>query len=115
MMTRDQFGAFAMHRLEEWQSRAGDPRLPHWLRVAAAAYGQLAANGHATFRAGDLAIILGSPGRPYRNVGRAIDEAITYGWLAKGSFHRCLVVPDWAVHQGPWADPRPCTIHQARQ
>jgi hypothetical protein len=24
----------------------GDPRLPHWLRAAAAAYGQLVGNGH---------------------------------------------------------------------
>ena len=38
---------WARHYHETWQERAGDARLPFWLRVAALAYGSHTDNGHA--------------------------------------------------------------------
>lgn len=106
---------WARHYLEEWQRRAGDPRLPHWLRVAAAAYGLHQENGHAPFKSGQLALILGSPGKPYKNVTRAIEDAVEYGWLGEGSFHRCLIVPMDVARKGSLtAKPAPCGFHTQR-
>jgi hypothetical protein len=105
---------WARHYFDEWQSRAGDPRLPYWLRVAALAFGSHEDNGHARFKRGEIALVLGTPARPYTNVRRAIGDAVTYGWLADGSFWGCLIVPLHAVRKGPWATPKPCPIHTNR-
>jgi hypothetical protein len=69
-------------------------------------YGKHGANGHANFGPGDVALVLGSIERttgelrPNQNVGRAISTAVRYGWLAKGSKARCLIVPPHAVESG---------------
>lgn len=105
---------WARHFFDEWQSRAGDPRLPYWLRVAALAFGSHQDNGHARFKRGEIAIILGTPGKPYPNVRRAITDAVAYGWLEEGSFWGCLIVPLHAVRRGPWTTPKTCPIHANR-
>lgn len=109
---------WARHYFEEWQRRAGDPNLPHWLRVASAAYGAHDDAGHARFKRGDLALILGSVDddglvRPYRNLGRAINEAVAYRWLAEGSYWGCLVVPAHVARSGDLSKrPAPCPLYQ---
>lgn len=113
-------GAWARHYQEVWQSRAGDPRLPHWLRVTAAAYGSHSDNGHARYKRGELALILGTVDgitgeiKPYRNLGRAIDDAIAYGWLEPESFWGCLVVPAHAIKRGGLGSNPACPIHVKR-
>lgn len=107
---------WARHYQDDWQSRAGDPRLPHWLRVAALAFGSHSDNGHARFRRGEVALVLGRVDeqgevRPYANVRRAITEAVQYGWLEEGSYWGCLIVPAHAVRKGDlYAKPTPCPL-----
>lgn len=110
---------WSRHYQDEWQSRAGDARLPYWLRVAALAYGSHQDNGHARFKRGEIALILGTPnGRggitPLANVGRAISDAVEYGWLAPESFWGCLVVPAHHSKKGLLGHNPPCPIHVKR-
>lgn len=111
---------WARHYQDEWHNRAGDPRLPHWLRVTALAYGSHQENGHAPFKRGEIALILGSVDattgeiRPYANVGRAIQVAIEYGWLAEGSYWRCLIVPAHVAKKGNLGRAKACPIHIKR-
>lgn len=110
---------WSRHYQDEWQSRAGDQRLPYWLRVAALAYGSHQDNGHAKFKRGEIALILGTPDgdggiTPLANVGRAIADAVEYGWLASESFWGCLVVPAHAAKKGPLGHNQPCPIHVKR-
>ena len=116
---------WARHYQDVWQERAGDPRLPYWLRVAALAYGSHADNGHARFKRGEIAVVLAAVDsgtgvvRPYRNVRRAVTLAVEYGWLEAGSYWGCLIVPAHAVKKGALtAAPRPCPLaksHAARR
>lgn len=114
-------GSWARHYQEVWQSRAGDPRLPYWLRVAAAAYGSHTDNGHARFKRGELALILGTLDRktgqiqPYGNLGRAIADAAEYGWIEPESFWGCLVVPAHAIKKGAHNSVPVCPIHVRRK
>lgn len=112
--------SWARHYQHVWEERAGDPRLPLWLRVAALAYGRHDSNGHAPFKRGQVALILGRPpddtGGPHpldrREVWRAIDRAVMFEWLAEGSNARCLVVPAHAVKKGRLGErEKPCPIH----
>lgn len=97
---------FAMHRQRVWETRAADPDLPDWLRVASLAYGKHRANGHAPFAAGALREALGTVDRqtgeikPNANVSRAINTAVRYGFLSSRSKARCLVIPEHAVSGG---------------
>jgi hypothetical protein len=99
---------WARHYQRVWHDRAGDPRLPNWLRVAALAYGSHAANGHAVFKPGQISLVLGHVNsdtgevRPLDkgSVQRAIRTAVEYGWLRSGSGTRCLVVPGHAITGG---------------
>jgi hypothetical protein len=108
---------WARHYQHAWEERSGDPNLPDWLRVAALAYGKHAANGHAVFGPGDLALVLGrvdpTTGEISRNdnVSRAIVTAVKHGWLAKGSKARCLIVPAFAVTGGLGSEFARCAIH----
>jgi len=99
---------WARHYQDEWWSRAGDPGLPYWLRVAALAYGSHLDNGHASFKRGDVAVVLGEPGQPYNRVGRAIEQAVERRWLEDGSWWGCLIVPRRAIRKGPLSTPKPC-------
>src|SRR5690606_437445 len=107
-------GDWARHYQLEWQSRAGDRRLPYWLRVAALAYGCHRENGHATFKRGEIALVLGEPGKPFVNVGRAIRDAIEYGWLEPDSYWACLVVPPQAIKKGSLGSGATCRVHKKR-
>lgn len=99
---------WAKHFQAVWHERSGDRRLPYWLRVASLAYGSHAANGHARFRPGEIALVLGCVDpvtgevRPLdkHNVQRSIAKAIEFGWLDKTSGSLCLVVPGHAVAGG---------------
>ena len=115
---------WARHFQDDWQARAGDPRLPYWLRVAALAYGSHTDNGHARFKRGEVALILGSVDRatgvvrPFANVRREIARAVEYGWLEEGSFWGCLIVPAHSIRKGDFTHkPKPCPLaprHAAR-
>lgn len=114
---------WSRHYHDAWLSRAGDPRLPYWLRVTALAYGSHENNGHARFRRGEVGLILGSPNKTTgeivplhrSSVHRAIGEAVTYGWLEEGSFARCLIVPAHSIRRGSLKDPvKACPIHIKR-
>lgn len=95
------------HRRAEWERRAGDPQLTYWLRVAALAYARHGENNHASFKRGDVALILGTPMQPYTNVRRAIADAVAFGWLAEGSYWGCLIVPAEHVRRGSVKQPLP--------
>lgn len=108
--------------MDEWQARAGDRRLPYWLRVAALAYGHHENNGHAKFKRGEIALVLATVDaetgeiKPHPWVGRDINLAVEYGWLAPGSYWGCLIVPAHSVRKGEmWAKPKPCPIHARRR
>jgi hypothetical protein len=108
---------WARHYQDDWQARAGDPRLPYWLRVAALAFGSHANNGHARFKRGEIALILGtvdqSTGelRPFANVRREIGRAVEYGWLDEGSYWGCLIVPAHSIRKGELGTrPSPCPL-----
>lgn len=105
------------HYQSVWHERAGDVRLPYWLRVAALAYGSHKANGHATFNPGDVALVLGTPeaSMSRMNVKRAIDKAIEYGWLRAGSTSLCLMVPSYAITLGLGNPRSACRVHGSTQ
>lgn len=108
---------WSRHSQEEWHRRAGDPRLPKWLRVAALAYGSHGNNGHACFKRGDVAAALGLPGEPLdrRRLHEHISLAVEFGWLESGSTSMCLVVPFHAIDKGPkGGNKRPCPVHTRR-
>jgi len=99
---------WARHYFDVWMERAGDPRFPPWLRVAALAYGSHLDNGHASFKRRQIALIVGRPGWPEPHVGRQIRVAVEYNWLAPGSWWGCLIVPRDAVRKGPYGSPKKC-------
>jgi hypothetical protein len=111
---------WAKHYQHVWQERSGSPNLPDWLRVAALAYGKHAANGHAWFAPGEVALVLGlidqetGELRPNSNASRAIRKAVQYGWLAEGSKTRCLIVPAHAVGGGLGSEFARCPAHVTR-
>jgi hypothetical protein len=112
---------WARHYQEAWHSRAGDKRLPYWLRVAALAYGSHQDNGHATFKRGEIGMVLACVDSttgtitPYENVGRAITDAVAYGWLEPESFWGCLIVPAHAIKKGAHGRGSACPIHMKRR
>jgi hypothetical protein len=112
--------SWARHYQSAWHERSGDPRFPLWLRVSALAYGSHRANGHAMFKAGQVALVLskidpetGEVLVPDSgNVSHAIERAIEYGFLEKGSGTRCLVVPGHAIVGGLGSADEPCPQHR---
>jgi hypothetical protein len=105
------------HYQGPWEERAGNPRLPDWLRVASLAYGKHGANGHALFGPGEVALVLGEVDfktgeiRTNQNVSRAIKTAVVHGWLAKGSKARCLIVPAHSIEGGMGSPWKSCPQH----
>lgn len=115
-MSAPEARGWARHYQDDWQARAGDPRLPYWLRIAALAFGSHTENGHAKFKRGEIAVVLGSVDhetgefKPFANVRREIARAIEYGWLEDGSFWGCLVVPAHSIKKGHLARRSPCPL-----
>ena len=91
-----------------WEQKAGDPRLPRWLRLASLTHGKHRANGHASFKIGDVALVPSTIDdrtgeictRSRQRVFEAIQSAIEYSLLAKGSTSRYLIVPPHAIEGG---------------
>jgi stage V sporulation protein SpoVS len=114
--------SWARHYQRPWQERAGNPRLPLWLRVAALTYGSHKANGHANYRPGEVAVALatvdaatGEIRQPTRqDVNRAVKIAIGHGWLAPASGSTCLVVPGHMVAGGLGNAAEPCPVHEKK-
>ena len=73
---------------------------PGFLRLSDLAIAFAGPNGHAEFARGDLKAFLGV--RDGRTVDDAIDKAVSYGLLAKGSHQRCLQIPEvqWVTFAG---------------
>ena len=114
-MTVPNARVWARHYQDAWQERAGDPRLPYWLRVVSLAYGSHADNGHACFKRGEVALVLGTVDkhgvvRPYVNVRRAVGLAVEYGWLEDGSYWGCLIVPAHNIRKGHLGPRSPCPL-----
>lgn len=116
--------SWSRHYQDVWQERSGDRRLPTWLRVTSLAYGSHSANGHAPFKAGEIALVLAvvdtetgeiAPMQK-ANVQRAINKAVEYGWLLPESGSTCLVVPGHAVAGGLGKPDAPCPqTHRSRR
>lgn len=113
-------GSWFMGNQEVFKTYAGDNVFPRWLRVTYAAYSHVAANGHATFRHKDLAVILGEKDTnglwiptERQRVREAIDGAIDRGLLLDGSKALCLIVPPKAVAFGVGNNKAPCRRHPA--
>lgn len=51
----------------------------------------------------------------FENVGRAIETAVAYGWLAPESFWGCLVVAAHAIKKGEHGHDPTCPIHLKRR
>jgi hypothetical protein len=110
---------WGIHHQAVWKeraaSRAANPSLDNWIRVAALAFGCHRRNGHANFGPGEIAEILGTPGKPLSApaVSNAIKLAKSAGWIAKESNARCLVVPPHAVGGGLGHPDDRCAVHGA--
>lgn len=89
--------------------------MPLWIRVASLAFGCHRRNGHATFKTGEIAEILGTPGTPLSasSVSNAIKLAKNAGWIADQSNARCLMVPPHAVTGGLGHPNDRCPVHGA--
>lgn len=110
--------AWARHFQRPWHDDALNPRFPFALRVAFLAYGTHQANGHARFKQGEIAAVLGhldEDGHPVpadrRTVHRSIRQAIDFGLLDPSSKAMCLVVPSHRVSGGLGDDKAPCIRH----
>lgn len=114
-----QHNYFGMHYQAVWReraaSRAANPAMPLWIRVASLAFGCHRRNGHANFQPGEIAEILGTPGAPLSaaSVSNAIKLAKNAGWIADESNAKCLVVPPHAIVGGPGEATARCLIHGA--
>lgn len=115
--------SWARHYQESWHERSGNRRLPRWLRVLALAYGAHENNGHALFKRGEVALVLGAVDRDTgevvplsrQRVHEAVQLAIELDFLGDGSNARCLIVPAHDVKKGPLDQPdKPCPIHLKR-
>lgn len=116
------FRPWSRHYLDVWHERAADPRLPLWLRVAALCYGSHDAYGHARFKPGQVAIVLGSIDTTtgeFRSlhkghVQRAIGTAVEYGWLEASSGSLCLVAPVHGIRGGVGGSGQDCPLHNRK-
>jgi hypothetical protein len=115
---------FSMHLMTVWGERAGDPRLPKWLRLASLAFSCHDMNGHAPFTPGEISLVLSSVDdqtgeilpMDKSNLQRALRKAIEFGWLTEASSTRCLVVPAHAIEGGrPHRSDRPCPFHTRKR
>jgi hypothetical protein len=94
---------WAAHAQDHWLEFAGNRNFPDYLRVTFVAYGRHAANGHARLDRGELAhyLIRKDGTLPERRVlWRAIETAVSLGYLVPTSRQLCLVVSSHDVQGG---------------
>lgn len=115
--------SWARHYQDVWHERSGNARLPRWLRVVALAYGCHDNDGHARFKRGEIALVLGSVDQETgaviplsrQRVHEAVRQAVDLGFLGEGSLPMCLIVPAHDVKKGPLDhQSKPCPIHIKR-
>lgn len=92
-----------------WEDRALDLAQPLWLKVSCMAYARVGANGHAGFKPGELARMLG--GKHRQEIDRAVRTAIAYGWLDETSCSECLIPPGDFVEISLGSSRKECVIH----
>lgn len=112
-------GPWAMHLQHAWHDDACNPRFPLPLRVAFLAYGTHRANGHAKFKQGEIAAVLGHLDESghhvpadRRTVYRAIRQAVEFELLDESSKLLCLVVPRHRIAGGIGIANAPCSRHR---
>jgi len=114
---------WARHYLDTWHERSGNPCLPRWFRVVCLAYGSHDNAGHARFKRGEVALMLGTFDSKSgavvplsrQRVHEAVRQAVDLGFLEPDSIPMCLVVPAHGVQKGPRdTKPKPCPIHVRR-
>lgn len=76
----------------DWEIRAGNTRLPLWLRIACYAEARRNQVGHAPMRPGELHAAI-DPTLSKPMISRSIGRAVELRWLHPGSTARCLIVP----------------------
>lgn len=110
-----------MGNQDTFKDWAASETFPRWLRVTFAAYAKVEANGHASFRQGELAVLLGDmlPSglrvpTVRQRVREAIDNAVGRGLLDPGSKALCLIVPPTAVAFGKGRAEK-CKRHRPRR
>jgi hypothetical protein len=114
--TGSEWGAYAQQEMSRWAKDGAVTPLA--VRVLFAAMGRHDRNGHARFRSGELADVLGSIDvttgevRPARrdSVSDAIKAAKRLGYITDESTVRCLVLSRH-VFQKSWGSPAPCAVH----
>ncbi len=117
---------WAKHYQDAWVADAAKfDTLPIWFRMMALAYGSHKANGHANFRRGDLAKVLGEPGpegewRPIDKgtIQKYIRYLISVNLLDPQSCSECLVVPRHRIEGGgtdyKTGGNSPCPVHMRK-
>jgi hypothetical protein len=111
---------FAMHRQSFWEEQAATLPLA-WQRLGAIAFATHKRNGHANFKPGDLAMMLGRPGPDGweslspTHLSNLIATAKKAGWLAPESNSRCLVVPCHAIQGGLGNPNDKCAVHHGKR
>jgi hypothetical protein len=122
-VTRPRFNepTWAKHYQQAWDDHVANSGLPLWFRVTALAYGNHAANGHANFRRGDIARLVGEfkggelVPRDKTVIRDAIKYAVKHGLLDPSSCSECLVVPSRKVDGGgkdfKHGRGKPCPVH----
>jgi hypothetical protein len=108
---------FTMHYQSVWEERHADTTFPLWARVSFLAFARHRANGHAIFKRGALALLMGKPTsggfkpEDRSNIQRAIRLAVAKGWLDPVSCSECLVVPSHAITGGLGSCKEHCSVH----
>ena len=111
---------FTMHRQTFWEEQAATLPLA-WQRLGAIAFATHKRNGHANFKAGKLAMMLGKPGPDgweslsSTHLSNLIASAKKAGWLAPESNSRCLVVPHHAIQGGLGHENEKCAVHHGKR
>lgn len=120
---REDSRPWSRHYQDAWHERSGNVRLPRWLRIVALAYGCHDNDGHARFKRGEVALVLGTVDHETgaviplsrQRVHEAVQQAVDLGFLAEGSIPMCLIVPAHDVRKGPHEGrAKPCPIHLRR-
>lgn len=90
------------------EERALELGQPLWLKVTCMAYARVGANGHAGFKRGELAQLMG---KCRQDIERAIRTAVGYGWLHEASCTECLIPPGDFVEMSYGSSRKVCDVH----